>query len=284
MKTLIYTSIYNDLFGTEYGGRSSRKIHYNYSLLNILNLKADKFVCFTQKSDLEDLKAWFYNENNVSEDLLEFIVFELKDTKYHDKIRRLKDIEFVKTSDRCYEVQYNKFYLLNKINDLDEYQKVYWFDAGISYSGLFPEKYTMSDTYYRYFNFSLFNKNYLNHLNTTTDNSKLIVVGKNNTDYLFWSHTLPEKYFTNYNNTIHIIGGFFGGNASNMQEYCRIFNNYLNTLLDREDRLYYEEHIMTVIYQNHESMFNLFFFDDWYDNKREQYLPTTKFFYNLFEI
>ena len=39
MKTLLITSIYSDLWGTEFGGRPSRDYHYRASLLsNMTNL------------------------------------------------------------------------------------------------------------------------------------------------------------------------------------------------------------------------------------------------------
>ena len=39
MKTLLITSIYTKLYGTDLGGRTSRDHHYKWSLLNILNTK-----------------------------------------------------------------------------------------------------------------------------------------------------------------------------------------------------------------------------------------------------
>lgn len=283
MKTLIYTAIYNNLYGSEYGGRPSREIHYKYSLLNILNLGADKYICFTSKNDIEDLKQWFYVENNISTDLLEFKIEELNEFLYKNQLDKLKNIDHIKTIDRCYEIQYNKFIWFNKL-PYYQFDKIYWIDAGLSHSGLFPEKYSMSDTYYKYFNFSLFNKNYLNHINKLTDTNKLIILGKNNTDNLYWSQSLPSKYYNTYNNDVHIIGGLFGGNTNQQMVFCQKMVNVIGYLLLNDKDLYYEELIMSCYYQNNIKYFELQFFDDWYDRGLENYTDKTKFFYNLFEI
>lgn len=292
MKTLLYTAIYNDLYGSEYGGRPSRKIHYNYSLLNILNLKADKYLCYTQQSDIEDLKNWFYIENNISPDLLEFKIEELRDFKYKKQLDKLKNPEEIKKIDRCYEIQYNKFIwgkdIINKYSK--DYEKIYWIDAGLSHSGLFPEKFAQSDTYYKYFNFSLFNKGFLDHINNITSN-KIILIGKNNTNEYYWSSTLPEKYYNDYakyNRDIHIVGGLFGGDPKIFLSFINEFLGYTIELLNTEKTVYYEEIIMSFIYFIYivykPYNINLLFFDDWYDRGLTTYTDKTKFFYNLFEI
>ena len=96
-RTLILTSIYSNLWGTEFGGRPSREYHYKVSLLNILNLSPDKVICYTSEDEINSLKQFFYNERGVSESLIEFIVFDLKNTRYFDKINSIKDLEFMKT-------------------------------------------------------------------------------------------------------------------------------------------------------------------------------------------
>jgi hypothetical protein len=98
MKTLIITSIYNNLWGTKFGGRPSREAHYKLSLLNILNLEAYKFICFTSPEELSNLENFYYEEHNISRDILELIPFNLEDSKYYDKIDLIKDYEWIKTN------------------------------------------------------------------------------------------------------------------------------------------------------------------------------------------
>ena len=124
-KTLFVTSIYSNLWGTEYGGRPSREAHYKLSLLNVLNLNPDKVICYTSKDEIENLKNYFHVENKIDTHQLEFIIFDLKKSKHFKKIELLKDFEFMKTSDRCFEIQYMLDYLteecfqMNIVQELD---------------------------------------------------------------------------------------------------------------------------------------------------------------------
>jgi hypothetical protein len=279
MKTLVYTSIYNNLYGTEFGGRISREYHYNASLLNILNINADKFICFTSKEDLNSLEKYFYDEKKVNKEKIEFIIFDLKESKYFDKIHRLKNIEKIKKTDRCFEIQYNKFFWLDLIENKNDYDRIYWFDAGLSHSGIIPTKYSTRSDYDRYFSFSLFNESLLKRLNSITELKPLIVV-KNNGGIFFWSQTVPKKYYNEYNIRNHVIGGFFGGKPDDMIKLRNNFENLLLELLDNEDELYMEEQILTCLYSNDENLYNTLKFDDWY--KREKHTGmNVKYFYEV---
>jgi hypothetical protein len=281
MKTLIYTSIYSNLWGTEFGGRPSRHYHYRSSLKNILNLEADKFICFVPQEELDDLKNHFYVKWGVSPEKLEFIVFDLYETKYFDKIRRLKDLELMKTIDRCFEVQYNKFFWYDMLENKDQYERIYWFDAGLSHSGLFPEDLAYGVGYDRYFSFTPFNQNFLMRLNNLS-NDKFILVGKNNTGRFFWSQTLPEKYYKQYNRDYHVIGGFFGGKPDMFKTFRDEFENLLIKLLSSETNLYMEEQILSCLYYDSKDIIHLLTFDDWY-RRPEHDGNEIKYFYNIFE-
>lgn len=284
MKTLIYTSIYSNLWGTEFGGRPCRRLHYRYSLKNLLNLSPNKVICFTGDDEVEELKNWFYIQNNITEDKLEFIVFDLKLTPYFTEISNLKKIDEIKTSDRCFEIQYNKFFWLDIIPNLDSYDKVYWFDSGLSHGGIFPEKYTYGNGFEKHYNFTLFNPNYVEYLNAIT-NDKLVISVKNNSGRYYWSSTIPYTYYTQFNNSEHIIGGFFGGNVSSMLDYKIKFTTLLEQLLINENVLYHEELIMGCLYQNNKDLFITLKFDDWYDRGLpDVYGDDVKYFYNIFEL
>ena len=284
MKTLIYTSIYSNLWGTDFGGRPGRNIHYKYSLLSILKLNSDKFICFTSEEELQDLENWFYKINNISKDVLEFIVFDLTKTKYYDKILKLKDSQVMTKSDRCYEIQYNKFFWLENISNLDEYDKLYWFDSGLSHGGIIPEKYSYGSGYEKHFTFKVFNTDYLNYLNNISED-KIIFLSKNNSDRFYWSNTIPHKYYSKYNNLEHIVGGFFGGNTTSMLKLKNKFETLVVELLDNETELYYEELIMSCLYQNELNNYVPLKFDDWYDRQLpETYNDNTKYFYRIFDI
>jgi hypothetical protein len=278
-RTLILTSIYSNLWGTEFGGRPSREYHYKVSLLNILNLSPDKVICYTSQDELPHLEQFFYNEKNISINLLEFKVFDLSTTRYFDKIKSKKDLEFMKSFDRCYEVQYNKLFWCDNLTEIFDYDRIYWFDAGLSHGGLFPEEYSYGEGFDRNFKFNLFNKNFLNYLNEISKN-KFIVVGKNNEESFYWSRTLPEQYYNNYSKNIHVVGGFFGGPTDLYRKVSKMFDDLLVNLLISEDDLFVEEQILTTIYYNNPEIFEVLGFDDWY--KRENHSDNVKYFYDIF--
>jgi hypothetical protein len=282
MKTLIYTSIYSNLWGTEFGGRSSRHHHYRLSLKNILNLNADKFICFVPIEELEDLKKHFYNMWGVSQDKLEFVVFDLHNTKYFDEIRKLKDLEKMKTIDRCFEVQYNKFFWYDMLENKDQYERIYWFDAGLSHGGLFPDNLAYGSGFDRHFSFKCFNEGFLTKLNTLSED-KFILVGKSNTGRFFWSQTIPQQYYTEFKRDYHVVGGFFGGKLEVFNLFKEKFNTLLVNLLTNEPVLYMEEQILSCLYYENIGHINLLTFDDWY-RREDHNTNDIKYFYNLFEI
>ena len=75
-KVKFITSIYSDLYGTEYGGRMNRGGHYSYSLLSLLKMTDADFLCYTSDRELEPLKQFFYETHSISPEKLEFKVFE----------------------------------------------------------------------------------------------------------------------------------------------------------------------------------------------------------------
>lgn len=278
-KTLFITSIYSNLWGTEFGGRSSRYHHYRQSLLSILKMNPSKVICFTPEDELEDLRNFFYLQNNIDENLLEFKLFDLKKSKYFNIISEKKNLEVMKTFDRCFEIQYNKFFWVDNISEINEYEKVYWFDAGLSHSGLFPECYAEGIGYDRNFKFNLFNENYLDLLNDLSEN-KFILVGKNNTNQYYWSTTIPQKYYDNFSMDLHIIGGFFGGNREKYLELVDKFDKILSKLLSNESSLYMEEQILSYLYYDNKDFFHVLTFDGWYQTDKNDF--KTKYFYEIF--
>lgn len=282
MKTLFITSIYSNLWGTEFGGRPSREYHYRQSLKNILNMNPTKCICFTSSDEIDSLKLLFYNKFLISEEQLTFVVFDLKNTKYFNEIKKLKNIEEMKKTDRCYEIQYNKFLWRYDISDILNYDRVYWIDSGLSHGGIFPEKYQKDRTREGHFNINLFTPQYLNRLNFLTNN-KLLLLSKNNSGQFFWSQQIPQNYYNIFDKSKHIIGGLFGGTPSNFIEFCIRFEELLTQLIRNEKQLYMEELIMSCLYFNYKNDFILLEFDDWY--KRPNHTDNSiKYFYNMFEL
>jgi hypothetical protein len=279
-KVLFITSIYSNLWGTNFGGRPSRKHHYKQSLLNILNMNPTHCICFTSEEEYDELYDFYYVKNDIKKELLEIVVFDLKKSKYYSLINEKKDLEKMKKFDRCFEIQYNKFFWFELIQDINKYDKVYWIDAGLSHSGLFPSEYRVGTDYNSYFRVNLFKPEYLNRINMKTED-KLVIFSKNNTGKFFWSQTLPHKYYKNYKREKHIIGAMFGGKPDLYLKYVNLFNDLLLQLLNNEKDLYMEEQIMTCLFYNNNDLFVLEEFDDWY--RRNPNDEGIKYFYNIFE-
>jgi len=289
MKTKIVTSIYSDLHGTELGGRPSRGGHYRYSLRTLLKMTDADFVCYTSENELESLKTFFYTENNISEERLVFKTFDLRNFSLTNKINRIKNIEETKHSDRCVEIQYCKFiWSLLELN-IGDYENIFWFDSGLSHSGLFPPKYMNNIGYWEQnYETTLLNNNFLQNLIKFTGD-KIVLCTKENVNN-FWSGTVPNEYYFEHCMERHIIGGFFGGLKSSMENYCNLFLDYTNKLLDNEPRLYHEENIMTLMYYNHIDLHQPLFFDIWWHEEDKvpgidlhEYTKTRKSFYKIIE-
>lgn len=291
MKTKFITAIYSDLYGTEFGGRQSRRGHYRYSLLSLLKMSDADFICYTSDREINDLKQFFYVEEQVDPQKIKIEVFDLSNTEKTEIIRKYKDFESVKTSDRCVDIQYAKFEWL-KMNIDENYEYVYWIDAGLSHCGLIPDKYLVSegfrDIFRKYFESTIFNNKLLNNLLNFTDD-KIFLIGKEN-DRNYWSGTVNPVHFVNYNRSYHIIGGLFGGKKEKVKDFIDLFDENLIMVTEHDKKLYHEEDIITLIWRNNENLFNVKYFDTWWhENERVpgldilDHVSKNKSFYKILE-
>lgn len=263
MRTKIITSFYSNLHGTELGGRQSRDGHYKYSLRSLLKMSEAKFICYTSSEQIDEIKRFFYDDNKFTEDQIEFKIFDLKKCEYHQKITEVKKTAQNVLGDRCYEIQYQKFnWCLENCDDDTEY--VFWFDAGLSHTGLIPNRYLDQRRGYweKYYESSLFNNNLLTNLIRHTEDKIVVCAKENNRNH--WSKTIPEKYYLNYCWDHHIIGGFFGGSTDLMKTYCKLVIGHTHNVLDNEPNIYLEENIMSMVFYNYRNIFNPLFFDIWW--------------------
>lgn len=290
MKIKFITCIYNNLFGTDLGGRFNRDGHYRHSLKSILKITNADFLLYTSQEEIEGLKAFFYQECGFTEDRIQLKVYDIKNTPYKEKFDLYKIIEDTKKSDRCPEIQYSKLTWLEDFNE-EGYDYLFWIDAGLSSNILFPDRYFPEDQGYypRYFECSAYTNTFVEKLVKFVDD-KVFLIRKDNTNN-FWSGTVSPKYYTEYNSARHIIGGLFGGEINKTKEFAKLFREYANTILDEEKRIYYEENIMSLVYYNHQDMFATLDFDIWWhEDERVQYpnfdiiehTTVNKSFYKIF--
>jgi hypothetical protein len=219
------------------------------------------FLCYTSDREIDSLKTFFYDENNISNEKLKFMVFDISNTKFKDLINQYKNIEETKKSDRCVEVQYSKFHWW--WNEDKSYDYYYWIDAGLSHCGLVPLKY-LSGTHpeQRYYESSLFNNDFLKNLVDDTGD-KFLIIGKEN-DRNYWSGTVDRKWYNEYDRSIHVIGGMFGGHRDKWDEIVNLFEGYTKNIIEEDKGLPHEENVMSLMYVNHIELFERKHFDIWW--------------------
>ena len=284
MRVKIITCIYSDLSSLNMGGRSHRKDHYRFSLLSLMKMSNADFLCYTSEREIEDLKNFFYILHNVSEEKLKFEVYDLTNSDYADVLNPMKEPSVSSVSDRSYEIQYSKFSWYNKEDK--SYDYYFWFDAGLSHTGLIPDKYLSGKGYQVYFESSLFNDNFLNNLLNYCEDKFVIVAKENSRNY--WEGTVDNQYYNVYDNSVHIIGGFFGGKKELWDKVVPTFDQYVKLILPVQKKFFYEEHFMSLMYQNHKEWFKPLNFDIWWheDNFKEgtkEFFEQNKSFYKILE-
>ena len=202
-------------------------------------------------------------------------------------INQYRNIEETKKSDRCIDIQYNKFHWW--WNEDMSYDYYYWIDAGLSHCGLIPNKYLINtNTIQTYYESTLFNNNFLKNLIDFSED-KFIFIGKDNTGGNYWSRSVDEKWYKKYDNTIHIIGGLFGGHKNLWKNIVEIFEDYTKKIIETDKTLHMEELIMSLMYFNHNHLFAIKKFDTWWhtdniqSNFSDDFLVSNKSFYKILE-
>ena len=289
MSVKIITSIYSDLFGTKFGGRPSRGGHYRWSLLSLLKMSDADFLCYTSEREFNDLENFFYVENKVSKDKLQLVVYDLNQHHFVNLFKKYKDYDNCASgSDRCIEIQYMKFIWFK--NEDMSYDHYFWFDAGLSHCGLIPNKHLDKVGIHnsQYYQSHLFNNTFLKNL-IETNGEKFSVVSKENSRN-YWSGTVNPKHFNTYDNSRHVIGGFFGGKKELWTIVVELFEKYVNQVTEFDKRLYHEEDIMTLMFRNHPNLFIDYQFDTWWHEderisgvEMSEHLKINKSFYKILE-
>ena len=287
MSTKFITAIYSDLNGTELGGRPNRGAHYRYSLLSLLKMTNADFVCYTSDREIDSLRNFFYEQYKISDSQLKFVVFDINECKYKELINLRKNVDEIKRGDRCIEIQYSKFaWWWNEDKSYDYY---YWIDAGLSHCGLIPLKYLTEKDHAmrRFYESTLFQNDFLKNLLLDTGD-KFLILGKEN-DRNYWSGTVDQKWYKEYDRSIHIIGGLFGGHRDKWDNIVTLFENYTQSILTNDVGLPHEEQIMTLMYVNHKELFERKHFDIWWcrDNApqgtSDELFQRNKSFYKILE-
>ena len=104
----------------------------------------------------------------------------------------------------------------------------------------------------------------------------------------YWEGTVDSKFYTTYDNSVHVIGGFFGGKKELWDKVVKQFDEYVRLVIPEQKKLFYEEHYMSLMYQNHKDWFKSLNFDIWWheDNFKEgtkEFFEKNKSFYKILE-
>jgi hypothetical protein len=254
-KTLFVTCLYNGLDNTILGGRVGRLHHYFNSLISLLGMGSD-IVIYTSENDKKyiddhiDLST--YNLN------ITFIIYDLFTHPNHEYFQKaLNGIKY----DRCYEIMHGKtIWMNNHIND--GYDFIYWIDCGLCHGGLFPERFRRDNTFNGYFTSYLFNSKLVENLNKIED--KIIILYGDQKYHVFES-SANELFFKNTikDENCHVVGGMFGGSTNKVIEFCKLYEDILNEMIEN-NCLEREEQLLTVLYFRKKELFHPLFFTTWH--------------------
>jgi len=175
------------------------------------------------------------------------------------------------------------------INNSDE-EYHYWIDAGLSHNSLFPPHLAgdlSGDSYCdQYFNFSVFNERLVDKINTTAGDKMYCICFDQSVKK--WQSSMSDKYTSGAPlGGFHMIGGLFGGKRHVVLEFCRLFEDKLNMILN-DGLLFNEEQIYTAVVNDQPDMFSQQLFNSWYYEGGDLYdqwtqdLDIVDEFYKLF--
>ena len=279
------TCIYDDLFGTEFGGRPHPTRKYFYGLESAMKMDSP-FVIFTWPKDVIRVSDYF-KEFLGEEKFNKFVMvveYDLYQTEIREVIKKEKEHNTKIPGDRSHDVMLGKFLMMKRAIESNYFntETFFWIDSGLSSSSLFPNKYLdLESRERRYSSCSLFTPKVVNHLlENSTD--KILLIKMNEVGYWFdKSHLSPGD------GTWYIIGGLFGGKKDLMMDFCNdSINSFLDHLINKKT-LYTEEQIMTIIRSFNKERFNIIEFDVWHHENSGDWVQGKiigkRNFYKIFE-
>lgn len=284
-KITFVTCIYDDLFGTELGGRPHPTNKYYFGLESAMKMGCP-IVIYTWPKDVNKVLNFFQSSVLTKNLDCEFTVepYDLYTTELREIIKEARLKESKVQGDRCHDVMLGKFLMIKKAIESNFYNSDYffWVDAGLSSSSLFPNKYLNQNLKERrYSECSLFTPKVPKHLiDKSTD--KVLFLKLNTIGYWFdKSHLSPSD------GGWYIIGGLFGGMKSMIENLCDESINSFLFHLNEKNTLYTEEQILTIIYSFNKNQYNVIEFDVWHHEDSGDWVKDKiigkKNFYKIFE-
>lgn len=268
---ILVTAIYNKLNGTHLGGRLNRDRHYLYSLRNIAKATKLQIICYTSKNDIDDIQS-FLTGNNITNVKLK--LFELTDFFAHKRIAEIKEINknlYAKDNvweQRCVELMWLKLFWLYDESVAHKNEKVFWIDAGLSHAGILPKSLNHHDhtnhSYEESFDNSLaFNENFVNKIDSHS-NGKIFSFYCLNRQHQYSDYIL-QKLGKEQKNPLggSIVAGLFGGSFEQIESLVKYSTEIILDIMNGTSLLQ-EELILTLVYQDHPELFDVYSFQTWY--------------------
>jgi hypothetical protein len=281
MKNKIVTSYYPFHNGEPYWGQLNRDRWYKYSLATICGLGTD-VVCYTDSGDkgyeqLLEIKEKFNLEN------LTLKTYNISTNPYQDQVYRIRMIKadlYNNSENRRFYTRPTVIYWM-KYSFLEmEYEpntQLYWIDAGLSHSGLFPSfanQYCNEpefatfygseymDNEYKVYNYNkAFTPETLNKINVYAEN-KIINLYRHSSDDNLSEFNEKLKLNTDYE-SIYPVAGIFGGNSDLMMQYISKSKEIIEQIL-QVNEICTEQEIMAYINATNREWFKNWYFDTFY--------------------
>jgi hypothetical protein len=280
MKTKLVTSYYGLHDGPPFWGQLNRDRWYKYSLATISNM--GEIVCYTDPEDkgfnqLNEIKEKFNLEN------LTIKIYNIKDNPYQDqvyKIRTDKADRYNNPSMVGFYTRPTAIYWMKYLFLEMEYEpntNLYWIDAGLSHSGLFPSfanKYGiepefatfygdayMANEHKVYHYDKAFTPNILDKINNYAGD-KIINLYRSTSDDNLSEFNHKLNLDISYDG-IYPIAGFFGGNSNLMIDYIAKSKEVINKILEINE-ICTEQEVMAYINSTSRDWFKNWYFDTFY--------------------
>lgn len=263
-KTAIVTAYYVNLYGTKFGGRyPPRDMHYQNSFRSLAKMTNADFFIYCAPEHEQDLQ---YLKEQYPDITINIIPSDLNNFYMNDLFNLYKNFDEAKTSMRCQELQYCKTLWMAQVANDYTYDHIYWFDMGLSYTGLFPNKYMVLDEgkEIEFYNFSLLSNEMLEGLKKHSGDKITFMLIANRDVFVYRRHLDLKYYPEGYKHEWHCIGGILGGKRENVkwlhETFCKEAVDYIQESKTVED----EEVIYQFIYAKYQDRIAPAYFDVWH--------------------
>lgn len=284
------TCIYDDLFTTEFGGRPDPAWRRYYFGIESSTKMLAPIVIFTWPHNVTKVQTHYKNflgEERFNKQI-KVIAFDLYDSPFYELIKSIKTYEQGYGNDRSYDLVIAKFIFLQKVTELNYFDSkyVFWIDAGLSHSALFPHKYLDKSTYDKQWTeCSLFTPSVVTESIKRCKNTILFLrcnaVG----------HWLPPELVNwkkmSEEHLWYIVGGYFGGPIQEVKELCLKTMAEFVEHIKVNNVLLLEEQVLTIHVSFNYDKYVYESFDRWYHEDSgdwvKPHIINKKSFYRIFE-